>query len=280
MTFLLESPPLIVTDVDLGIAPADLAKVHELLTINGGALHPGAVYEYGGEASSSLVLDLLLRSGGRRAGISRTLRLDYKKKTAHVVFKIWEGPPGEPEPLVPPYAARCPIMNGTFSWLDVDDLTPVSYIRRQMKAKWLGCFSESDLRDDEARLKQMTFLKDSKISVSGSGDSRDFAFYYRSNPMPITKVTVRGYGLLTGLAESDLPLLSIHAGDNYSRSRASELENSLKNAFARDGRQVKVFTDVDVSSVGATLDFGVLAYPDDVVYIGEQAFDGSIRDKE
>jgi len=79
---------------------------------------------------------------------------------------------------------------------------------------------------------------------------------------------------------SDIPPPSIQAGDDYSRSRAEELEKSLKNAFLRDGRQVKVFTDVDVSSVGAALDFGVLAYPDDVVYIGEQAFGGSIRDKE
>ena len=126
----------------------------------------------------------------------------------------------------------------------------------------------------------MPFLKDSKISVSGPGASRDFSFYYRSHPIPVTKVTVHGYGLLSGLAESRIPPLSIHAGDTYSRSHAQEFENTLKNTFAEQGWQVKVFTDVDVSEVGATLDYSVLAYPDDVLYIDEQAFDTALRENE
>ena len=280
LTFYLESPSLTVTDVNLDLATGVLAKAHEFLAANGNVLTPGRPYDSDKEASSWLVLDLLSRSQGRRAGVSTTVHLDYDKKSARVDFKTWEGPSGEPEPLIPPYAAPCPIMNGNFNWVDVDDLTPVSYIRREMKIKWLGCFSESDLRDDEARLKQMSFLKDSKISVAGSGQSRDFSFYYRSNPIPISKVIVRGYGLLSDLAESDIPPISIHVGDNYSRSRAEEVENSLKSAFAKEGRQLKVFTDVNVSSIGATLNFGVLAYPNDVVYIGAQAFDRSFHDNK
>jgi hypothetical protein len=38
-----------------------------------------------------------------------------------------------------------------------DDFTPVEYIRRQMKTKWLGCFSEEDVRADEERLRRMLF---------------------------------------------------------------------------------------------------------------------------
>src|SRR5215813_6863077 len=128
LTFYLESPTLIVTDVDLGVSAGELAKVHDLLAINGNALSQGEQYDFYKEASSWLVLDLLSRSRGHRAGVSSTVRLDYSRKTAQVVFKIWEGPPGESEPLLPPYAEPCPIMNGNFGWIDVDDLTPVSYI--------------------------------------------------------------------------------------------------------------------------------------------------------
>jgi hypothetical protein len=78
LTFRVESPSLSVTDVDFGIAPSDLAKVHDLLAVNGRALHPGGIYEHTGEASSRLVLDMLLRSQGRRAGISSTVRDEYR----------------------------------------------------------------------------------------------------------------------------------------------------------------------------------------------------------
>lgn len=278
LTFHLQSPKLIVSNMEFGVAAGDLAKVHELLAANGNALHPGEPYERQREGSSWLVLDMLLRSQGRRAGVTRTLYLDYDKKTAQVVYKIWEGPPGEPERLVPPYAEPCPIMNANFNGFDWDDLTPVEYIRQQMKTKWLGCFSENDLREDEELLKKIPFLKESEISVSGSGSSRDFAFHFRSNPVPIVKVTVYGYGLLAGLSEADIPALAIHVGDTYSTSRLNKQSASLKKAYEQADRQLKVFTDVGITPNGeATLDFSLVAYPDDTVYVGGKAYDVTIK---
>jgi hypothetical protein len=47
----------------------------------------------------------------------------------------------------------------------------------------------------------------------------------------------------------------------------------------KDGRQVRVFTDVEITAVGtANLEFGVLAYPDDLVYVNGVKFDGSFPD--
>jgi hypothetical protein len=140
--------------------------------------------------------------------------------------------------------------------------------------EWLGCFSENDLREDEELLKKIPFLKESKISVSGSGSSRDFGFHFRSNPIPIVKVTVHGYGLIAGLSEVDVPPLAIHAGDTYSTSQTSRQAESLKNAYEKADRQLKVFVDVGVTPKGeATLDFSLLAYPDDIVYVGDKAYD-------
>jgi hypothetical protein len=281
LTFQIQSPPLILTDVDLGIDASDLAKVHELLAINGHALRPGGAYDWHGESSTWLVLDLLFRSQGRRTGVSRTLHLDYNKKRAQVVYKIWEGPPGDPERLVPPYATPCPILNGNFSWVDADDFTPLDYVRRQMKIKWLDCFSEKDLEEDRDTLKRMAFLKDSKISVTGSGESRNFTFYYRSNPIPIMKVSVHGYGLLAGLPEVGQSTMLIHPGDTYSRTLAQQQEDSLKKQYKRDNWQIKAFTDVQVDATGkATLDFSVLAYADHVVYVNDEAYDVPVHDKE
>jgi hypothetical protein len=276
LRFRVEWPSLTVTDVDLGVGPSDLAKVHELLAINGMALRPGAVYESTGESSSRLVLDLLLRSQGRRAGISSTVSLDYKEKTAQVTFKLWEGPPSNSQPLVPPYAKPCKIMNGYFNWTDADDHSPVSFVERQMKTKWCGCFSEADVQDDLAMLKGMEFLAEPNIVVEGSGDLRSISVRLRSNPIPIANVKVKGYGLLDSLVEGELPPIAIHTGDAYSRSASRDAAQQLEKAFKKDDRQVIVFTDVEITAAGtANLEFGVLAYPDDFVYVNGARFDGS-----
>jgi len=278
VTFSLESPALVVTDLHLDVPPGELARFHELFSaneaVNGDALHVGEPYTRRRETQVWFGLDLFLRSEGRRTGVSRTLRFDYSKKTAQVDYRVWDAPRHEPEPLGPPFGEPCKVLNANFNGFDWDDLTPVRYIRQQMKTKWLGCFSENDLREDEELLKKIPFLKESKISVSGSGSSRDFGFHFRSNPIPIVKVTVHGYGLLAGLSEVDVPPLAIHAGDTYSTSQTSRQAESLKNAYEKADRHLKVFVDVGVTPKGeATLDFSLLAYPDDIVYVGDKAYD-------
>src|SRR2546423_1396238 len=117
-----------------------------------------------------------------------------------------------------------------------------------MKTKWLGGFSEADLREDEVRLQEMPFLKESKITVSGSGNSRNFGLHFRTNPIPIAKVNVHGYGLLDSLSEAGIPSLAIHTGNTYSHSRVSQQEKSLKESFQRTDCQLKVFTDVQIDT--------------------------------
>ena len=278
VTFSLESPTLVVTDLDLDVPPGELARFHELFSaneaVNGDALHVGEPYTRRRETQVWFGMDLFLRSEGRRAGVSRTLRLDYSKKTAQIDYRVRDAPRHEPEPLGPPFGAPCKVLNANFNGFDSDDLTPVEYIRQHMKTKWLGCFSENDLREDEEVLKKLPFLKESKISVVGSGSSRDFGFHFRSDPIPIAKVTVHGYGLLAGLSEASIPMLAIHVGDTYSTTRFDEQAASLKNAYEKADRQLKLFTDVGITPKGeATLDFSLVAYPDDIVYIGGKAYD-------
>lgn len=280
LMFRLVSPSLTVTDIDLDVAAGDLAKVHDLLEINGNALRPGEPYDWYRQGDSRLVIDLLLRSRGRRAEISSTQYLDYQKRTARVAFKIWEGPPGEPQRLTPPYGEPCKIMNSNFNWLDVDDLSPVEFVERRMKTKWLGCFSESDVQDDLAELRSMKFLKEASISVEGSGERRSVSMHLRGNLIPISEVKVRGYGLLEGLLKSDVPPLLIHAGDIYSRSAADKELRLLEHSFSTGGHRVKSYSDVQISPAGeAELDFSVLAYPDEVVYVDGMRFDNSLPDE-
>jgi hypothetical protein len=276
LTFHLRSPSLIVSGVDLGISAREIAQVQEFLAINGNALRQGETYEHVREAMTRMVLDLHLRSQGRQAGISRTVHLDYAKKTAQVAFRIWEGPQGIAQPLVPPYAEQCKILNGFFNWTDADDLSPVSFVEREMRTKWCGCFSEADVQNDLAALKEMKFLKEANISVEGSGNVRSVSVHLRGQAIPIADVRVRGYGLLEGLKESEIPPLTIHTGDSYSNSAIRNLERILEKSFAKDGRQVQVFSDVQVSAKGeASLNFGVLAYPDDFVYVNGSPFDST-----
>lgn len=279
LTFYLKSPTLIVTEMDFDVSAGELAHFHAFLSED--ALRIGEPYSSHRESRAWFALDLLFRWQGRRTGVSRTLHLNYDKKTATVAYKIWEGPPGEPESLPPPFAEPCPITNRNFNYIDVDEFTPLGFVQRQMKIKPMGCFSETDLREDRTRLEGMAFLKESKISVSASGASRSFSYSLRSNPIAIAKVTVHGYGLLSGLSEQDVPPLTVHIGDTYRRSSVGQQEYSLKKAYEKDGKQVKTFTDVQVDSTGkATLDFGILAYPDDVVYINEKPYDVTIHRKE
>jgi hypothetical protein len=267
LTFRVESPTLLVQDVDWGVSASDLAAFQELLAKNAGFLRSGEPYETLRDHESWFVLDLLLRSQGRRSGISRTLHLDYSARTARVAYKIWEGPHTEPEVLPPPFTPACSITNGNFNYIDVDERTPLEFIEGQLKIKPMGCFSETALREDRATLASMAFLRESNISVDDSERFKSFAFHFRSNPIPIGKVTVRGYGLLSDLTERDAPL-TVHPGETYSRSRVGQQELSLKKLLTKDGWQMKFFTDVQIDATGvATLEFDILAYPDDAVYI-------------
>ena len=104
--------------------------------------------------------------------------------------------------------------------------------------------------------------------------------HLHGKPIPISKVTVRGYGLLSGLSESDVPPLIIHAGDTYSRSDTSNQLQLLENSFSTGERRVKVFSDVQITTTGeAELDFSILAYPHDLVYIDGMRFDNSLPDE-
>jgi hypothetical protein len=279
LTFRFDAPTLVVTDLDLDVPAGELARFHELFNANeavhGEALHVGKPYTTQRETQVWSGMDLFLRSQGRRTGVSRTLRFDYSKKTVQAAYRVWDAPRQEPQPLAPPFGQRCTVWNANFPCFDVgDDLTPVQYIRQQLKTKWLGCFSENDVRDDEELLKKMPFLKESKISVSGSGGSRNICLHFRSNPIPITKITVHGYGLLDGLTDDEIPPLAIHAGDTYSSSRTSQQAESLKHAFEKPDQQLKVFVDFGITPKGeATLDFSLLAYPDDVVDIDGKSYD-------
>jgi hypothetical protein len=280
LTFSLSSPTLVVSDMHLDVLAGELAKFHELLSQD--ALRQGEPYTRDAESRVWSALNLLFRSQGRRAGISRTLHFDYERKTAQVVYKIWEGPSGEPETLPPPYSAPCSITSLNFNYMDTDDFTPLELIRRQLKIKPMGCFSETKLREDRDSLEKMAFLKERNISVSdAAGNGKSFSFHLRSNPIPIGKVTVHAYGLLSGLSENEVPSLTVREGSTYSRSRAAEQEGSLEKFFKREGWQVKSFADVQVDSTGkATLDFSILAYPDDVVYINDKPYDVTLKRQE
>jgi hypothetical protein len=278
--FRVKSPSLPLTDVDFDVAEADIAPLQDFLAINGSALHSGAIYTETGDASTMNALDLLLRSQGERAGISRTVHLDYKQNVAQVAFKVWDGPPTDRQPLLPPYAEPCKILNANFNWSDADDLSPVSFVERQMKTKWCGCFSERDVQDDLAMLKGMKFLTEANVSVEGAGAARSISVRLRSRPIPVASISVKGYGLLKGRLEGEIPPLSIREGDSYSHSASADAALLLKKAFMQQGRQVRVFTDVEITAAGkANLDFGVLAYPDDLVYIDGAKFDGSFPDQ-
>ena len=279
LTFYLKSPDLILRDMDPDVSAGELATFHALLSEN--ALQMGQPYSPARESGLWLALDLLFRSQGRRTGISRTLHLNYDKKTATVAYKIWEGPPSEPQKLPPPYTPGCAITDLNFNWMDVDDYTPMDFVQRQMKIRPWVCFSEADLREDRARLKGMAFLREANISVSGSDNVRSFSYSLHSNPITIAKVAVHGYGLLSDLSEKDIPPLLVHPGDTYSRSSVGQQEYLLKKANEKDGRQIKVFTDVQIDSTGkAVLDFGVLAYPDDVVYVNDKPYDVTLHLKD
>jgi hypothetical protein len=123
LTFSLESPTLVVTDLDLDVPPKELARFQELFSaneaVNGQALHVGEPYTRRRESQVWFGVDLFLRSEGRRAGVSRTLRLDYSTKRAQVAYRVWDAPRREPEPLGPVFGTHCPILNANFNGFDL-----------------------------------------------------------------------------------------------------------------------------------------------------------------
>src|SRR5215467_4989673 len=122
VTFSVGSPTLVVTDLDLDVPPRELPRFQELFSaneaVNGEALHVGEPYTRGRESQVWFGMDLFLRSEGRRAGVSRTLRLDYSKKTAQVNYRVWDVPRRAPEPLGPPFGTPCKVLNANFNGFD------------------------------------------------------------------------------------------------------------------------------------------------------------------
>lgn len=96
----------------------------------------------------------------------------------------------------------------------------------------------------------MQFLKEASISADGSGGRRSVNVHLRGNPIPISKVRVRGCGLLEGLLESDVPALSILAGEIYSSSATSNQRQLLFDSFSTGEHRVTVFSDVQITTSG------------------------------
>ena len=107
------------------------------------------------------------------------------------------------------------------------------------------------------------------------------SFPFRSYPIPVADVTVRGYGLLDGLSQVNFSAFPIHRGDTFSQGRRREQEASLQKIYEKSDSRLQVSSDIRITPTSeAILDFSLLAYPDDIVYVNGKPYDVNLKEKE
>jgi len=106
-------------------------------------------------------------------------------------------------------------------------------------------------------------------------------FHFRNYPIPVADVTVRGHGLLDGISQVNLSSFPIHRGATFSQGRRREQEASLQKIYEKSDSRLQVSSDIRITPTSeAILDFSLLAYPDDIVYVNGKPYDVNLKKKE
>jgi hypothetical protein len=269
--FIVRSPVLTLTEVELGIPPEWMRQFEVMTKTNTAILHVGDNYDENREVLTEIALEQLLRAIGVEGYVSRRLYLDYSKLTARVTFQIWKGPTVPAQRLLPPYGEDCQIYRKTFLLIDIDDHTPLPIVERLSKTSSSICFSDSVVRDDEDRLNQSGLFTTAAFSVTGEGDSRDVSLKIRAKQAHVEKVEIKGHGLLTASDLASPPAIPLTVGQIYSRSTALRSRDTLQRFYLRPGRRVKVLEEDEVVANGELkVTFHIVAAPENELFVDGQ----------
>lgn len=268
--FVLESPPLRLTQIDYGIRKELKRDFEDYLASTPFVPQVGQIYDFRNELSAASRIEQFFAAEGFQVAISKKVDLNYKNGTASIAYRAWEGPEIASVPL--PRPSDCEVAIGNFSMLDVDDFAPLELILHSTRMHLFSCYSERAIKEDEESLKNMKIFTDIKYSVDGSGDRRSVSLHARAKPLVVTSVLIDGFGLISTLdlekQFGKAPNLPVQMDHIYHQSEGRGSVELLGNHFKSKDIKALVFEDDQIgpdSTLKVT--FHVLTYPVDELYI-------------
>jgi outer membrane protein assembly factor BamA len=243
VTFVLESPALILSKVDFGLPLARQLEFEDLLKQDEYALHTGDVFDTVKETQTTLKLEQFLKSRGAQALVSTDIALDYDHKTASVVYKIWEGPTIVPEEPLFPGPKQCDAYVRNFSEIDIDDYTPLSLVDSTIGIRPTPCFSSDAIKNAKQQLDNTGLFSSIEIKTSESGEWRDVSVSARTKPAIVKHVVYKWYGALSDAHMMELLALPLSENRVYRRSAAVGARDVLSAFLRKSGLIVQVYEE-------------------------------------
>lgn len=266
--FVLRAPTLRLVEVDYGLPPSQAEAIGRLMERNNALLRPGQAYDLSRDNATRSALEFLVKSHGKRLGISRKVFSNYRTKETRLLYQIWEGPEGPEEPLPPPYEGKCNVYVGPVILTDLNDSTPVTLVESLLRVRSFGCFSIPLLEESKQALLRTGLFEQVEYSVDKEKVHRGVSLHLRTKPTLVEAVSVVGFGTLSNDLAVRSEGLPLQAGEPYLRSKALLTQDYLTKRFSTAGRKIEVFEDAKLlPDARLQITFSVLVFPEDEIII-------------
>jgi len=262
------------THIDYGIRKEFKSEFQDYLASTNLISRDGDVYDRTREGLAPGQIEDWFATKGLRIAVSQKVNLDYRNRTASLVYHVWEGPEGMSSSRIP--GPDCDTVISFFSKLDVDDFTPIHLIEQSTRTPNDPCYSEETIRQDEEILKNMRIFTEVNFAVGGTGKRVTVSLHARTKPLQVSEVSFEGFGLMSTQdikkQQDKLPELPTKVNQTYEQSDAFKSASLLAGHFNAAKRfKTRVFENDEIlpdSMLKVT--FQILIYPIDEIYINGQ----------
>jgi hypothetical protein len=210
---------------------------------------------------------------GRRAGVMRTVDLNYRTGTADLTYRITIGPDMVPMRAMPPFNPECNVPISSFNASDVDDYVPLNLVDKMTRTHAFGCFDTGMIASDQQWLRTSNLFREASFDVQDQDHAKDVSLHLRGKPFKVKEVHIVGYGLFSDNTFPNDTGLPLKAGDTYHRSAAHSTREYLKGKYARANKVVDVFEDDQLTDDKVlVVTFQVLGYEQSQVLVNGREF--------
>jgi hypothetical protein len=272
--FILEAPELRIESLDIktGIQRADTLRAW--LQKDRRTLNEDDTYELYRDTSTRLGIRAYFSSRGQWVGISRTVELNYKTRSASLLYHIVEGPPIPAETPDPPYGPVCHEYVGTVVWNYLNDHVPVALVKRLgLIHSGFECFSSELVTRANETLQHSQLFQHAEVIVEGSSEERQVSFAVEGRELTVSEVSVVRFGLAALQQPADPQNLPLRSGDIYTRSKANDTKEVLERLHANPRWCIDIYEDAEIDDGGRVrITYYILANPKDEVILNGRSF--------
>lgn len=276
VVFVLNAPSLVLSRLDINVSPNEREKLMKWLSMDARTLRLGDVYQRDGEFATWFGIDNFYRFEGQHVGISETLHLNYRERTAELSYEILEGPSSPRQAMLPPYGPPCKEIVGILNLTGADDFVPIPFVLGLTKTQPFSCFKQDSVLYDQKVLENSGLFTKVQYSVSGPPNYKQIDVTILGEPLMVKDVSIQPYGEAIGITPPGSDRLSVRVGSIYLRASAAADMDYLKGIYSKSGETVDVFEDENVlPENGLRVKYSVLAYDTTQFFVDGQKIDSN-----